>query len=231
MKFKKLKETIFHNKMAYGRRRKRTYGRKRKMFKKGGISRMVARKVYTALDRNIETKFVDTFFDSGVTGIVGGTYVFTKLTTTSLGLADNNNRIGDRIKLKSLQVKFNSVAADTVNRVRVTIIRWNEDDTFSPPTTGQIYQNGVASIQSFFNFDSLTAKKFSILYDKVLELESANNSQLMVKRYIPLKGSRVNYTSGGSTGTGNLFFIYSSDSALSPHPSIDVYARVTYKDA
>jgi len=219
--------------MAYGRKNYRRYRKgKRKMYKKGTLSRMVNAKIYKALDKNVETKFVDTIFDSGVGGIVSGTYIFTRLTSTSQGLNDAANRIGDTIKLKALQCRFNVVASDVTNRVRVTIIRWNEDDGFVSPTATQVYQNPLSTIQSYFNFDTMKMKKFDILYDRVVDVEDQDHKQIQHKIYLSLKGRRVQYNNASSTvGTGHIYFIYSSDSAAIPHPSIDVYSRVTYKDA
>ena len=163
--------------MAHGRYRRKNYGRKRKMYRKGGLSRMVARKVYKAFNKNVETKFIDTNFDSGVSGIVGLSYVITRLSGTSLGTGDSTQRIGDKIRLKNLQLRMNIVASDAVNRVRCTIIKWNEDDTFNTPSATQIYQSPLTTIQGFLNMDSLKAGKFNVLYDKVIDVELQEHAQ------------------------------------------------------
>lgn len=214
---------------AYKKRYARRGGRGRRVYKRRNLGSYINRKISTALDKNIESKFLDTNFDSGTGGVVSGTYVITKLTATVLGQFDNGGRIGDIISMKNLQMRFNMVAADTANRIRVSVIRWMDDDGFNPPTSGQIYQSG--NIQSFFNMDSLKAGKFKVIHDKCYDIDVSDALQLQIKLFKKLYKQKVKYTSGGSTGTGHLFFIYTSDSGVVPHPTIDVTSRLVYKDA
>lgn len=206
-------------------------GGNNKKYNKGNkqMSKMVRSTVNKMINKNIETKYVDTSID-GTTGILFGTPLIQRLTTVAQGTADIN-RVGDRILLNGLSLKFNCVAADTVNRLRVSVIRWQEDDGSVLPTNSTVYQNISSSIQAFFNYDGLKAGRFKVLYDKIVDVETQNgDTQLFYHKTFNLKKAQIGFT-GSVSGRGHLYCIVNSDSAVVPNPTFDGLARVTYKDA
>lgn len=199
------------------------------MYRKRNLGKYVNSKIYKALNKTIEQKYLDTFVD-GTTGIVFGTALIVKVSAPTQGTSDIQ-RVGDRIKAMALNFKYNCVAADTVNRMRVSVIRWQEDDGSTLPSNSQIYQNITSNIQSFFNYDNISSGRFKVLYDKVEDIELTNgNAQMYRHKYIKLKGTKIGFT-GSTSGRGHLYVIVNSDSGLTPHPSFDGLCRFTYKDA
>lgn len=191
--------------------------------------RLLKALVNKTVQKNIETKYIDTFID-GTTGVVFGTALITRLSSIAQGTSDIN-RVGDRVLLNGLSFKFNCVAADAVNRMRVSIIRWQEDDGSTLPSNSQVYQNISSNIQSFFNYDGLKAGRFKVLYDKVVDVELNNgDTQLYFHKTFNLKKAQIGFT-GSLSGRGHIYCIVNSDSGLTPHPSFDGLARLTYKDA
>lgn len=197
--------------------------------KNSNMLRLVKQVVNKQVQKNIETKFVDTSID-GTTGIIYGTALIQRITTIAQGTADIN-RVGDRVLLNGLSLKFNCVAGDTVNRVRVSVIRWQEDDGSVLPTNSSVYQGITSSIQAFFNYDGLKGGRFKVLYDKIVDVETQNgDTQLFYHKTFNLKKAQIGFT-GSVSGRGHLYVIVNSDSAGIPHPTFDGLARVTYKDA
>lgn len=194
--------------------------------KKSNMSQLVKREVAKAINKNIETKFIDVTFQGSVSY---GTYNIFRITTTSQGTGDLAQRIGDRIKLKYLDAKFNFTCADTTNRIRLSIIRYQDDDGTSSVTAQGVYQDYL-QLQSYFNFDSINGGKFKVLYDKIIDLElNTNASQKMLRVRKPLN-HLLGYT-GASSGRGHIYVLLQSDSGATTHPQAEMYSRITYKDA
>lgn len=210
----------------YGKRR-RKYRKYKRFYRKKSY---LYRKIYRAIDKRTETKYIDYDFDSPAVGLQFGTYYIARITLTGQGTGDSALRIGDQILVKKLQLRYNAVVADQYNRVRVTIIRWNEDDAFVAPSAAQVYQNPNDTIHAWFNWDSLHAKKFTIIHDKILDLETSNNEQIYVRKVIPIN-KKIRYNGGTGNGTGHLYHIIWGDSQVAPGPGIEFNTRVTFKDA
>jgi hypothetical protein len=189
---------------------------------------MVSSKVYKILNRNTETKFIDTAID-GTTGIVFGTALIVNLSQMTQGTADTQ-RIGDRVKLKALNLKYNCIATDASNRMRVTIIRWKEDSSSSVPSNTQVYQNLFNTIQTFFQYDGIKSGKFEVLYDKCEDIELSNGN-LQIYRHKYMKLNKFLGFTGSTSAKGHIYCIVNSDSGVIPHPSFDGIARLTYKDS
>lgn len=120
--------------------------------------------------------------------------------------------------------------ADTFNRIRITLIRWNRDDNTLVVTAGGVYQNIGLSLYSFFNFDALRKGDFTILYDKVHNLVVNQDTTIKnIKKLIKVK-SVINFNAAGTTGEGHIYSLLTSDSGVVPHPAINEYTRVTFTD-
>lgn len=196
------------------------------MYKKRGILGMVNRKIYKALNANIEKKYFDTVNSGSLTNVTA----VNKLSAIPAGTTDSQ-RVGDQCKMKNLQVKILLNAADASQTYRITLIRWNKDDSISAPTATDVYQTALStSMLSTPFWDNVRKGDFSILYDKV-HTQTLNNNAIYSFKIFRKMSSRLDFNAGGTTGKGHIYLLATSDSGAVSHPFISQYSRIVYTDA
>lgn len=215
-----------------GPKRRRTFRRK---FRRGG-NRVTKRYVHKAIDRNIERKFT-VFTRSGDVGPSPG-LPFDLLQTTT-GTTDQQ-RIGDRIKLKSIRIRGNvqlpSAGADDFNLIRIYIVQWYRcAGSTLQDYTNQCFENDTPSPYEIYNHDRRLQYRF--LYDKVFKLVSGENSRILFWKKTITRGFKrdIQYAAIASTpmggGSNGIFLGMVSDSSVIPHPNMYCVTKVSYKDA
>lgn len=148
----------------------------------------------------------------------------------------NGERSGNAITLNSFRIKGNVEASDNFNRCRVTIIQWM-DDNVTPPALGEIFDDSYGAGATatytndlYFNIENKAA--YRVLYDKrlVLGTRAGERQCLTYDIKIPKKKlHEVTYNSSGAVnGTGHVYVIFSSDSAIAPHPGLNYQYEVDY---
>ena len=114
--------------------------------------------------------------------------------------------------------------------MRFLIIRWNVDTTNEGCSLSQVLQ-GIASTNapiSALNRDSYRAKKFDVLLDRVIGLDTYNPQQTICE-LIKLDSQRkIAYYSSGTDGIGHLYAVCISDSAAASHPTWQFDSRLNY---
>lgn len=194
-------------------------------YKKPSVVATVKNEVKKVLDKKVEKKYFDVVNAGSLTNVTA----INKFSGVPQGQNDSQ-RIGDKLTLRNLQYTMEMSCADTFNRIRITIIRWNRDDNSDVVSAGRVYQNLGLSLHSPFNFDSLRKGDFTILYDKVHNLVFGQSNTIKnVKKLIKVK-SGINFNAGGTTGEGHLYSLLTSDSGAATHPAINEYTRITYTD-
>lgn len=203
------------------------------------IARAAAR---AELGRQIETKYCDTTA-SALTGVTyTGALIPFSPPAAGTGV---NQRVGDKVTVKELQLKYEVVGYDTTNLLRVLIFKWNNDDSVYSPGVGSVFgagdlATGYAPL-SRYNWDNLKGKDFEILYDECHALSfnnttAAPGSECHVKS-VRLFGRRlgsvpvIQLNSGAVTGKGNYYVLVISDSAVAGHPKVAYTMRMLYTDA
>lgn len=143
-----------------------------------------------------------------------------------IGQGDNtNNRTGNDTHAKSLQLRWNVVAADSTNMVRVIVFYWKDDTT---PTAGDILSaisTGTAPLQTL-NFPN--KDKYDIIYDRLVTVGTGNLSYaekvfLKTSRKIEFDGS-----SSANIANNQLYVMYISDSGAATHPVFQMISRLRY---
>lgn len=157
----------------------------------------------------------------------GGLYVILSAVTVGNG---DSNRTGDQLTPTSLEVRAQFVAGDSTNIVRFLIIRWNVDTTNEGCSLAQVLQgvNSTNAPLSALNRDSNRGKKFDVLLDKVIGLDTYN-PQVCITELIKLNPQRkVSFYSSGTDGLGHLYAVCVSDSAAASHPTWQFDTRLNY---
>lgn len=144
------------------------------------------------------------------------------ITQTSTG---DQNRIGDSITLTSMEVRYDWEVADTTNRVRLILFRWNDDGA---PGVNDILLNTVSVPRCYASYNKDSRSKFNILYDKVMVVGQGSGTDNVKYREFKRKlTGKINYSSGGTSGVKHVYLMAISDS-LTGNPTLAFYSRLNY---
>ena len=152
----------------------------------------------------------------------------------------SNQRVGDKVQLKTMEVSLSLAKADTDGTNSVRLIFLN-----TPSTTaiglddvleyGNYTTDGDMVFSSPYRRKASTAEStYSIMFDKVYHFKS--NMRLITDKFlldkIPAKGRACNFQSTGSVQPENfqVQVLAVSDSTASPHPAISYIVRSKYID-
>lgn len=188
------------------------------------ITGIVRREVQSALVSQIERKYLGYFGNSIAVDWTGGV---NSLCDINQGLGDTE-RTGDHIVLKRLLFRYQCVAADTSNNVRLLLFTWFPS---SAPNTGLVLSS-IGSAISPYGFPNHDQRaNFRIHKDVMIGLSTVSDYQR--EGIIDLKfSSPVQYVAGsGSTATGKLYLLYISDSGVVAHPTLTFVSKVEFTDA
>lgn len=177
------------------------------------------------------------------------TTVTTSATIWALSLVTVGNtdltRSGDRITIKSLQVKGTYSAGDTTNHLRVICFQYIADSGAAGPVASEVLQSSFVGSVNIIN--APYAKDFAgyktiILYDKTFSMTLGANAdggpanghfQFMLTSKDFKKGKAnpmIQYQAGGTNGVGNIYLMAMSDSAGVPNVGIDFVSRLRFID-
>lgn len=147
-------------------------------------------------------------------------------------------RVGDSIMMKSLRVKYNIVAGDQNNAVRVMLVQWHDTNSINAPSLSKIAENTIDNLPFFnYNYTNYSQNVFRVLYDKIHVVgTSGGGLPYALTRTIFLTGKKlgrkkIDFNPGVVTGDDQYYFIVAGDSGGVPHPNISYTSRAVYTDA
>lgn len=192
----------------------------------------------TAARRVINAQFEKHYYDyDAILFPVSYSSSIYRLTTTAQGDSDST-RSGDRITIKSLQIRGTLASADAYNIMRVIIFQYLGDDGVAVPTSGQVlegtYFNTVNHVNAPYAKDYV-GYKVIVLWDSTYVVDQddvAKQFQLMLTAGNFKKKAKpfIQYQAGTSNGVGNLYMMVVSDSGAVTHPSISFVSRLRFID-
>lgn len=209
--------------------------RKRRYYKKklsGTEKKQVKTIVKRTLNSNLEEKHISA--NSGIVGVSDTPTTYTTVLPIQGQLIDE--RIGNKIKLKSFLCKYTVYLQDPSNVVRVIIFQWKSNSFGVPtPPASQILQ--VTSPYPWLSqINQDTRQNVKILYDKTHTMQ--NGGPLQITRSVNLRKFAItNYECvSAALGSNNLqkgeiFLLLVSDSALAPNPTFVWRFMLKYTDA
>lgn len=178
---------------------------------------------------NIEYKILDTSVNSTAFTDTGS---IVPLSTIVQGL-DYNNRIGDSIKMQSIEFRcrVNVNASTTTTSIRVILFR-DFDGYGTLPTVADIMEvsSGTASVRCPKKF--LNKDRFTFLLDEYFTLSPASDYSTTVRYAMPHDG-HIKYlgttAANSSNGKGTLYALFLSDEATNT-PTYALYNRIVFTD-
>lgn len=229
-------------------RRRRTY-RRRAPARRRRSRRYQVRRFRARVQRavGIEKKYFNLY---NTVGLEDGVTMLSQNLTDSItqGLTDAGNRIGDAVRLSSVNVSFtirpNPTSADT-QMARILLVQWKESNaglTANRPGFDNIFQGGwtdpQSSMEQFYNRDYMRRGRFSIIYDRKFMIKPDTVSEAFITRRLryrmPSKkiSAHLNFDQGGQIAKNHIFLVAFSDTgtqAQQPILTFNVFG--TYTDA
>lgn len=209
---------------------RRTYKKRTRAIPKTQEKR-IRKVVKSELKREIEHKY----YDRLSTGNAGTTLVATNPFTSFVRGTGVNNYIGSAIRVSSIEIRGQLIAADAPgNMMRMIIIQ--DKDTSGVPNNSTMFAEPTYPVYSPLNKDYTDT--YRILKDKLFLLtndgvSSTNFLPKSFRYYISGKKLRqVRFTaSGGLADAGSIWIIFVSDSSVATNPTWIMNTRVNYTDA
>lgn len=200
-------------------------------------SRDFTKQVGKALDELAENKSTDSSVTASPFG-TSGTLSYITLPTQG---STENQRIGQKIKARSLRLRGYIQADTTINlsQVRMIIGCW-KDFQGTSPTASLLMDTPGAVVPSFYNRDTLVQRKWVPMYDKVWNLDGATASNVIPTdsivnfeisfsgKKLPLK--ELTFNNAGVVQNQYFIFCYSNWTAGGTAPRLTYDARITFTD-
>lgn len=198
-----------------------------------------ANKVNAVIKKTAEKKYVDwSLYKANSNSDLSCTSTGTLVNTTSIASIINgtgeNKRIGDEIKLISLEVRgrvYMGASQDFNNITRIIILQWRQAQA-ELSTFWQIIQNfDVGSPTILSSYNPTWAGQFRILMDRRFNLSSAGASTISFRKVFHKLDKKIKFNSvSGQPIKDEIFIIAISDSGASPHPNLGLEMRVKFID-
>lgn len=204
------------------------------------------------LEKEQEVKYADVFIANvTIPNETGPTWLLYNLNSTTLGPAQNSQRVGTQcINQKlALRLAFQSQTLNIVdNRVRMVVFWFKNANTLAP-NPSQLFDLAVITAPTYAPYNDQYADSFKVLYDKTFILKPLDwngttttiGDRINLTKEIKLWNRRTRYNTGAGAGTyvdiidNSLFiaFMTSSNSGAAGvnNPSVEFGSRCFYVDA
>lgn len=202
-----------------------------KRFLKANLQPATVGQVKNLIGRNDETKIFDIGLSATVISSSGS--IFGPITATNQGAADGQH-VGDKLKLKKVELRETMFGADASNIMRVVWFQWYSNNATTTPSVSAVLENIGFPVSSAINHTNDQSHLFKIVSDKRYAMSLSGDSAALVKdsnwygKAIPRK--IIEYNPGSNTGFYHLYCMVVSDSILVSHPTYGFYIRCHYTD-
>lgn len=215
----------YRNYMGYaGTKRRGKYANTKR--RGGPLTLAQVKAVQRIHDKGIPKKYVDTELLNIDTDSVP---VLTKLTMPSQGSTDDD-RIGDRIRVKSIQMRLSSYLSSVLSVQRYILIQWLQDDAVAAPVIGDILEDQTLGSEiSLYNVNG--SSKYRVLWDSMVTNKSGNSTtRYFLHKICKPKQAKIRFNEGANTGFGH-FYLISMGNQGDTTDDFRAYFRIRYFDA
>lgn len=178
-------------------------------------------------------KYFDTFIQYSITTVP----LIGVLSPIPQGVSQSE-RIADTIWVNKIQFKGEIVNynTDLYSQIRFFLFVYKNNDTITSPSALTIFDTNYSSWTTLTPRNFERRKDFRLVskdyWIKVISSSTSltNIGTVNLDETLGLNNSRIDYDLGVNTGTGNLYYVFASDSAVSPSPAITFQFRLWYYD-
>jgi len=211
--------------------RKRTFRKRRTNYSKTySIAKSAAKRV-------INNQFEKHYFDYNPDAFNVNTSGSIEL-LSAIPVGDSDaSRSGDRVTIKSIQVKGKLVGNDSSNLIRVMLIQYLGDTGVAAPVIGEIFQSTGTQLAPLSPYTKdFAGYKWVPLYDALYALDLNNSIKtfdIMVtpKNFKKKAKPFIQYQAGSTNNAiGQLYMVFVSDGSFSPDVSVAMYSRIRFID-
>lgn len=194
------------------------FSRKKKYNKyaKKNNYKVIKKMVQSQINKNVETKFLDTGFISQAISTTPSSYGISNLSRGT----GRNERTGDRVHCTGLYLSLTLAGADAYNQLRMVVYTpRDQDDSLSTLGLNAPIDKDLYKVH---------------LDRSYITCASGNNPIVRIREYVRYKGigKPVFYDGTTTTPTKNVFKVtFVSDSGAVTHPDINGNIRWYFKDA
>lgn len=145
----------------------------------------------------------------------------------------DSQRVGDKLKLKDIDVRFELKLGTSPNKFRVLVYQWHDMSGASSPLPISILENTGTVDSPLQPYIWSNKSQYTILRDKTYNLETSV-STMVTDRFFIKRGFRkqVNFTVGSSTlQTNGIFLLAITDDGAVTYPTLAFHSRVRYTDS
>lgn len=210
---------------------KRKYGGSHGYSKRAKYVKPAVKKyVKGQLKKRIERKFTNRVFN--LSPDTTGTISKFMDTEPAPGTSDIQ-RIGDRIRLTSLDFRYTLIHSDGTNFTRIILFQWKDDDSNYTPVVNDVILAGGNALVSPIRHDQRKAGMINVLMDRVhSQSDSGSNAAIFRRKFFTRGfGREVQFINGTQKGVNNIYMLTISDSGAAPHPTLDAFMRLNYTDS
>lgn len=216
-----------------------SYKRKYRRRGRGSKSmyKVAARVTKKILNNRLETHYFD-YTDNNSVSANGTIHDLSDITVGD----QDTNRTGDKVFIKSLQVRGTMAAvSDQYNKIRIIIFQYMGPDNVLPTNIDVLQSTGVGTLYA----PSTPYAKDTVGY-KILPLWDHTYTvaygatggagpqakqfyiQLTTRNFKRKAKPTIQYEAGGTDGYGKLYMLTISDSTAISHPSLLMYSRLRF---
>lgn len=153
--------------------------------------------------------------------------VLTKVLLPTQGVTDDD-RIGDRIRLSSIQVRISASLTANTSFQRYTLVQWMQDDGIAAPVIGDIFEDVTLGAElALFNVNG--SSKYRILWDHLVTNNTGAATRKVIKKLIVPHRKKIRFGDSATTGFGH-FYLISSGNKGDGTDDYSAYIRVRYFD-
>jgi len=195
------------------------------------VDRKINKAVRSQVQNMIRVRQELKSYDQGISSNATSTGSLTQMFAPAQDDSDSG-RNGDSVNVIKITGRWYSSAADVTNTVRLTVFRWQSNNSADPPAIADVYQTSASPWISEFVRDNLRSGILQVLYDEI-QVVTTNGPGICLSPKIVLKWKalKVNFDATTTTGKGMLYIALSSDSTASTHPTAVAYFRTWYTDS
>lgn len=198
------------------------------------IAKKAARSV---INQTAEVKFVQNVAQAnlnlnGLNGTAAPTYGLSRFVTPDQGV-DNDERVGDVIRVKSLQLKFTYLGNAANRFLRVVVFMWK--DSITAPATLDIAEVLWPLIsQQITNITMIYNKEFGHKYTILADRTYATGSGTTIQDHIFIKNIPKQYKNvelvGNTTYKPSFWYVMFSSDTIAAPGAVGIVERLNYTD-
>lgn len=224
---------------GYRWRRRRRFAKRRR----GTDLVSLIRRVHYA---NAEQKY---HVVNGTTSSVSSAGLFLKMSAVPIG-ADAFDRVGKRLWVDKIQWQLHLASGSTTsgydefNNIRCLLIQVLDSDVSYTPLVNHFLNIGASTPYVLYPFapyifQNVDRPRFKVIKDMVIQVRATNSvapgGSMQVSRKLWIPGHKLarrvlEYDETGTTGFGQLYTFFLSDSSVVLHPAVTQQFNMFFKD-